>query len=112
MKWFNSEKGFGFVELEGGGGDAFLHISVLSRAGYQVVSPGATLRVLTSAGQKGPQVAEVVNVDESTATPGGAPGGGGGYAGGGAGGGGYSERPRPSPRAPVDMSSAVEMRLW
>ena len=122
VKWFNGEKGFGFVELEGGGGDAFLHISVLSRAGYQVVSPGATLRVLTSAGQKGPQVAEVVNVDESTATPGGAPGGpgggpggggGGGYAGaggGGAGGGGYSDRPRPSPRAPVDMSSAVEMR--
>lgn len=116
VKWFNAEKGFGFVELDGGGGDAFLHISVLSRAGYQTVSPGATLRVLTSAGQKGPQVAEVVNVDETTATPGGGGpggggGGGGGYAGGGGGGGGgYSERPRPAPRQPVDLSSAVEMR--
>ena len=111
VKWFNGEKGFGFVELEGGGGDAFLHISVLSRAGYQTVSPGATLRVLTSAGQKGPQVAEVVNVDESTATPGGGGGGGGGYAGGGGGGGGgYAERPRPAARQPVDLSSAVEMR--
>ena len=69
VKWFNGEKGFGFVELEGGGGDAFLHISVLSRAGYQTVSPGATLRVSVSPGQKGPQIAEVVSVDESTATP-------------------------------------------
>ena len=103
VKWFNGEKGFGFVELDGGGGDAFLHISVLSRAGYQTVSPGATLRVLTSAGQKGPQVAEVVSVDESTATASG--GGGGGY-GGGFGG----DRPRPAARAPVDLSTAVEMR--
>ena len=116
VKWFNGEKGFGFVELEGGGGDAFLHISVLARAGYQTVQPGATLRVQTSAGQKGPQVAEVMSVDETTASPqgGGGGGGGGGYAGGGAGGGGggggYSERPRPAARAPVDLSTAVEMR--
>lgn len=119
VKWFNSEKGFGFVELEAGGGDAFLHISVLSRAGYQTVSPGATLRVLTSAGQKGPQVAEVNSVDETTATPGGGGGGstggstGGGYAAGGGGGGGassFGDRPRPAARAPVDLSTAVEMR--
>ena len=111
VKWFNGEKGFGFVELAGGGGDAFLHISVLSRAGYQTVSPGATLKVLTSAGQKGPQVAEVNSVDESTATPetGGRSGGGGMGMGGGGGGFG-GERPRPAARAPVDMSSAVEMR--
>ena len=112
VKWFNAEKGFGFVELEGGGGDAFLHISVLSRAGYQTVQPGATLRVLTSAGQKGPQVAEVNSVDESTATQGGGGGGGGGgYAGGGGDRGGFGgDRPRAAPRAPVDLSTAVEMR--
>ena len=106
VKWFNAEKGFGFVELEGGGGDAFLHISVLSRVGYQTVSPGATLRVQVSPGQKGPQIAEVISVDESTATQG---GGGGGYAGGG-GGAGYGDRPRPAARQPVDPSTAVEMR--
>ena len=129
VKWFNAEKGFGFVELEGGGGDAFLHISVLSRAGYQTVSPGATLRVSVSPGQKGPQIADVVSVDESTATPGAGGGGGGGggssvgpagggygggpagggYGGAAAGGGGF-DRPRPSARQPVDMSTAVEMR--
>jgi cold shock protein len=103
VKWFNPEKGFGFVELEGGGGDAFLHVSVLSRAGYQTVQPGATLRVQTSAGQKGPQVAEVLSVDESTATP---SSGGGGFDRGG----GFGDRPRPGARAPVDMSTAVEMR--
>ena len=102
VKWFNGEKGFGFVELEGGGGDAFLHISVLSRAGYQTVSPGATMRVSVSPGQKGPQIADVMSVDESTATPGGG--------GGGMGGGGGFDRPRASARQPVDMSTAVEMR--
>lgn len=123
VKWFNGEKGFGFVELEGGGGDAFLHISVLSRAGYQTVSPGATMRVSVSPGQKGPQIADVVSVDESTATPGAGGGGGGGAGGyggnnGGPAGGGYGgassgagfDRPRSAARQPVDMSTAVEMR--
>ena len=106
VKWFNAEKGFGFVELEGGGGDAFLHISVLSRLGHQTVSPGAALRVLVSAGQKGPQIAEVVSIDESAASA--QPSSGGGGGGGGASYG--AERPRSGPRAPVDASMAVEMR--
>ena len=118
VKWFNAEKGFGFVELEGGGGDAFLHVSVLARAGHQTVSPGAQLRVMVTPGQKGPQIAEVTRVDESTATPTaggggyGAPGGGGGGAGGyGAGAASYGARPaRPASRQPVDPSSATEMR--
>ncbi len=108
VKWFNAEKGFGFVELEGGGGDAFLHISVLSRAGHQTVSPGATMRVQVSPGQKGPQIAEVVSIDESSATP--QQSGGGGFAGPAGGGYGSIERPRAAPRAPVDASMAVEMR--
>lgn len=96
MKWFNAEKGFGFVELEGGGGDAFLHVSVLSRAGHTTVQPGAALRVLVSPGQKGPQIAEVLRVDEAAAVPQSSPYG--------------AERPRPAPRAPVDASMAVELR--
>ncbi len=101
VKWFNAEKGFGFVELEGGGGDAFLHISVLSRAGHQTVQPGATLRVLVTPGQKGPQIAEVNNVDESTAGAAPPPRSPSSYG---------EERPRPAARAPVDASTAVEMR--
>ena len=67
VKWFNAEKGFGFVEMTEGGGDVFLHASVLTRAGVTAVSPGATLRVRTGQGQKGPQVTEVTEVDETTA---------------------------------------------
>ena len=61
------KKGFGFVEMTEGGGDVFLHASVLARTGVTAVSPGATLKVRTGQGQKGPQVTEVTEVDESTA---------------------------------------------
>ena len=67
VKWYNAEKGFGFVEMTEGGGDVFLHASVLARTGVTAVSPGATLKVRTGQGQKGPQVTEVTEVDESTA---------------------------------------------
>ena len=69
VKWFKSEKGFGFVELSDGSGDAFLHASVLGRLGVMEVQPGETLEVRISQGQRGPQVTEVLNVDSSTATP-------------------------------------------
>ncbi|MGG5823510.1 cold-shock protein [Falsiroseomonas sp. HW251] len=62
VKWFNAEKGFGFVEVAEGGGDAFLHASVLERAGAKLVEPGATLRVRTGPGQKGLQVTEVLEI--------------------------------------------------
>src|SRR5271165_1771089 len=68
VKWFNGEKGFGFVELSEGGGDVFLHASVLARTGATSVNPGATLKVRVGQGQKGPQVTEVTEVDESTAS--------------------------------------------
>jgi CspA family cold shock protein len=67
VKWFNAEKGFGFVEMTEGAGDVFLHASVLARTGVTAVSPGATLKVRIGQGQKGPQVTEVTEVDESTA---------------------------------------------
>jgi CspA family cold shock protein len=68
VKWFNAEKGFGFVELGDGSGDAFLHLSVLQRAGQGPVAPGTSLLVRVSQGQKGAQVSEVMEVDASTAT--------------------------------------------
>ena len=69
VKWFNPEKGFGFVALSDGSGDAFLHANTLNQAGHNAVSPGASLRVRIGQGQKGRQVSEVLSVDESTATP-------------------------------------------
>jgi len=66
VKWYNPEKGFGFVQLPSGG-DAFLHVSVVERSGNSTVPPGATLEVRTAAGQKGLQITEILSVDASTA---------------------------------------------
>ncbi len=66
VKWFKSEKGFGFVELADGAGDAFLHATVLGRNGVTSVQPGDTLEVRVAQGQRGPQVTEVISVDTST----------------------------------------------
>jgi CspA family cold shock protein len=66
VKWYNPEKGFGFVQLPSGG-DAFLHVSVVERSGNSTVPPGATLEVRVGPGQKGMQITEVLSVDTSTA---------------------------------------------
>src|SRR5437899_4681789 len=66
VKWFKTEKGFGFVELSNGTGDAFLHATVLGRNGIAAVQPGDTLEVRVAQGQRGPQVTEVISVDTST----------------------------------------------
>ena len=67
VKWYNPEKGFGFVQLADGSGDAFLHVSVVERGGHGSVPPGATLEVRTSPGPKGSQVTEIISLDASTA---------------------------------------------
>ena len=66
VKWFNAEKGFGFVAIDGGT-EAFLHIRQLQTAGHTSVPEGARLKVLIGQGQKGPEVTQVVEVDLSTA---------------------------------------------
>src|SRR6202030_488197 len=68
VKWYNPDKGFGFVELADGSGDAFLHVSVVERNGHGSVPPGATLEVRAGPGQKGMQVTEILSVDPSTAS--------------------------------------------
>ena len=100
VKWYNPEKGFGFVELADGTGDVFLHANALQASGFQQVSPGATLQVRVGQGQKGRQVEQVVSVDESTATKSPPRGGGGG-------GDGFRS-PRP-PRPQQDTGPGVEM---
>jgi cold shock protein len=69
VKWFNPEKGFGFVELSDGSGDAFLHGSVLAQSGINTVQPGETLEVRVGPGHKGPHITEIISVDRSTAKP-------------------------------------------
>lgn len=67
VKWFNPEKGFGFVELGDGSGDAFLHVATLQSSGHDSVEPGTKLGVQVGQGQKGRQVTAVLSVDTSTA---------------------------------------------
>ncbi len=93
VKWFNPEKGFGFAELSDGSGDAFLHVRAVEAAGHSELEPGTKLQVRVAAGQRGPQVTEVLSVDTSTAQPKGArPARPGGFGAGGGGGGGYGDR--------------------
>ena len=116
VKWFNPEKGFGFVALSDGSGDAFLHANTLNQSGHNAVSPGATLRVRIGQGQKGRQVSEVLSVDETTATPTASrahavpPGGFADRAGGGGFGGGAGGAPRRgAPTGPsVEMQGTVK----
>jgi CspA family cold shock protein len=72
VKRFDPERGFGFVAIDGGSGDAFLHISALRQAGADTVALGTRLRVRVGQGQKGPQVTEVLEVgdiDQSLSSP-------------------------------------------
>jgi len=97
VNWYNAEKGFGFVALADGSGDAFLHVSALQAAGLQAVAPGAIVKVRIGKGQKGRQVDQVLSVTEGPAVAQ-APRGPQGARGS------APERPRRQ----VDLSTAVE----
>jgi len=62
VKWFNLSKGFGFVAPEDQSPDAFMHVSVLTRAGLQQVAEGTKLLVQIGQGPKGRQVLSIVSV--------------------------------------------------
>jgi len=62
VKWFNLSKGFGFVAPVDGSSDAFIHSSVVSRAGLRDVAEGTKLLVQISDGAKGRQVQTIVQV--------------------------------------------------
>lgn len=73
VKWFNLTKGFGFVAPIDNSPDAFMHVSVLTRAGLQQVAEGTKLMVQIGQGPKGRQVLQIVQVlgmaDASATTP-------------------------------------------
>jgi CspA family cold shock protein len=67
VKWFNATKGYGFVELSGGGGDAFLHLKALREIGRQTLPSGAKVRVVARTGSRGAEVVRIVEVDTRSA---------------------------------------------
>jgi cold shock protein len=67
VKWFNATKGYGFVELSDGRGDAFLHLKTLRETGRQTLPSGAKIRVVARAGSRGAEVVRVVEIDTRSA---------------------------------------------
>ena len=61
MKWFNAEKGFGFIEREDGD-DVFVHFSAIQQDGYKSLEEGQQVEFDIVDGARGPQAANVVKL--------------------------------------------------
>ena len=61
VKWFNNEKGFGFISVEGEG-DVFVHFSAISGEGYKSLEEGQNVQFDVVEGTKGPQASNVVRL--------------------------------------------------
>ena len=59
MKWFNIDKGFGFIARDSGGKDVFVHISALERSGLTAVNEGERVIFTVAEGRKGLEAVQV-----------------------------------------------------
>ena len=59
VKWFNEQKGFGFITPEDGGSDLFVHFSNINMDGFKVLQEDQEVEFETTEGQKGPQATNV-----------------------------------------------------
>ena len=62
VKWFNSEKGYGFITPDEGGKDLFVHFSQISGEGYKSLEEGARVEYEPREGQKGPEATNVATI--------------------------------------------------
>ena len=62
VKWFNAEKGFGFIAQEDGGDDVFVHYSAIQTQGYKSLDENQKVEFDVTQGPKGPQAANVQSV--------------------------------------------------
>ncbi|WP_304650059.1 cold-shock protein [Telmatospirillum sp. J64-1] len=69
VKWFNTDKGFGFVAPIGGDGDAFIHLSALQRIGLSSLPEGVEILCEIGQGPKGAQVLQIIEIDSTTLPP-------------------------------------------
>jgi CspA family cold shock protein len=59
VKWFNAEKGFGFIAQDGGGEDVFVHFSAIQSSGYKSLDENQKVEFDLAQGPKGPQAENV-----------------------------------------------------
>ena len=59
VKWFNAEKGFGFIAQEGGGDDVFVHFSAIQMQGYKALEENQKVQFEVTQGPTGPQAENV-----------------------------------------------------
>ncbi len=62
VKWFNAAKGFGFIEQDDGGADAFAHFSNIAAEGFRELLEGQKVTFDIAQGQKGPTAENIVPV--------------------------------------------------
>lgn len=60
VKWFNEDKGFGFISQNDGGKDVFVHFRSIQSEGFRTLAEGQAVKFDIEQGQKGPQAANVV----------------------------------------------------
>ncbi|WP_195571602.1 cold shock domain-containing protein [Paenibacillus sp. 1001270B_150601_E10] len=61
VKWFNAEKGYGFISVEGGD-DVFVHYSAIQTDGFKTLDEGQEVEFEISEGNRGPQAANVIKL--------------------------------------------------
>jgi CspA family cold shock protein len=62
VKWFNDQKGFGFIARDGGGSDVFVHYSAITGQGHRTLVQGQQVEFTIQQGPKGPSAAEVLKL--------------------------------------------------